>query len=483
MPRIAIIGAGSVVFSKTAVLDLLASPLGHTEIVLMAPTTSKTPYVKRFTQRVITDNGLDATVEVTTDLEMALAGADYVMTTFNVGGHAATVLDYKIPMQYGIDQCIGDTLGPGGVFRAMRTIPVAIELAAAMERICPNALLLNYVNPMGMVCWAIGATSSITSVGLCHGVQVTLDLVAHFTGVPKEEIDYLSAGINHMAWLLRLEHDGHDLYPKLRERFEEPSFFAAEKVRGEVFRHFGYFMTESTGHLSEYLPYFRSRPDLLDRFCDAPDFGGQSGAHAAWSEVVSRNLGNGEYLDSEPSELKPRGIDYGAHIIEAMETGGEFRLQGNLRNDGLIDNLPDEACVEGPVRIIDKRLERLPVGALPDQCAALNQTNLNVQRLGVNAALNGDTEALVHACAFDPLSSAVASLDEIRSMVSEMLEAQRQWLPQFEGASVRPVPPLRIAPEVVPAEIPLDPALAVVERFKELAEADASAGAGARTTL
>ncbi|MCP4402130.1 MAG: alpha-glucosidase/alpha-galactosidase, partial [bacterium] len=252
MRKVAIIGAGSIVFCKTLMLDIMATEgLEDTEFALMAPSTRNTSKVEEFIHKVIQANDLPAKVWVTTDRREALQNADYVISTFQVGGVPAFELDYTIPMKHGIDQCIGDTLGPGGIFRALRSIPVTLDLARDMEEVCPNALLLNYVNPMAMICWALGGTN-IEFVGLCHGVQTTLDLISGYVGVPKEKIEYLCAGINHMGWFLKIERDGQDLYPLLREHFEKPGYYVNEKVRGEVFRHFGYIMTESTGHLSEY---------------------------------------------------------------------------------------------------------------------------------------------------------------------------------------------------------------------------------------
>ena len=198
-----------------------------------------------------------------------------------VGGVDAFQLDYQIPMKYGVDNCIGDTLGPGGIFRAQRHVPALLEIAAEMRELCPNALLLNYANPMAMCCWALGTVSGLRFVGLCHGVQTTMDLIASYVGAKKEEIDFVAAGINHMAWFLRLEKDGKDLYPLLKANFEKPGYYANEKVRGEVMRHFGYFMTESTGHLSEYLPYFRKSKKALELYCDEPGFGGETGAYSS----------------------------------------------------------------------------------------------------------------------------------------------------------------------------------------------------------
>jgi alpha-galactosidase len=467
MPKIAIIGAGSVVFCKTLVLDILASGLSGVEFSLMAPSTRQTAQVKTFADGVIAKNNLAANCTVTTDRREALQGADYVIATFNIGGLKATELDYEIPMKYGVDQCIGDTLGPGGIFRALRSIPVALGLAKDMEALCPKALLLNYVNPMAMVCWALG-TTPINFVGLCHGVQVSLDLVSGYTGVPKEEIVYLSAGINHMAWFLKLEHEGRDLYPLLHEKFERAEYYANEKVRGETFRQFGYFMTESTGHLSEYLPYFRKNKGALELYCNEPAFGGESGAHVKWSRIVADRYNQGNVLADEGFTLPPRSHEYGSYIIEAVETNTPFHFQGNVINGGMINNLPSDCCAEGPMYADSSGLHKTVVGDLPSQCAALNQTNINVQRLTVEAALNGDPETIVHACALDPLSSAVLTLKEIREMTTEMLENQRQWLPQFEGKTIKPTPTIAIPKNLKRAKVPVDPALAVALRFSEL---------------
>ncbi len=468
--KVAIIGAGSIVFCKTLMEDIMATPgLEHTEFALMAPTRTRISQVEAFAQRVIKENNLAATAYATTDRREALRGADYVIATFQIGGIKGFEYDYKIPLKYGVDQCIGDTLGPGGVFRALRSIPVAIDMARDMEELCPKALLLNYVNPMAMVCWALG-TTRVNFVGLCHGVQTTMDLISGYVGVPKEEIDFLCAGINHMAWFLKLEHKGRDLYPILRERFEQPEYYVNEKVRGEVFRHFGYFMTESTGHLSEYLPYFRKNKKALDLYCDEPAFGGESGAYYTFCERVAAKYENRDILAGAPTKLPPRSIEYGSYIIEALETGKTFKFNGNVKNEGMITNLPADCCAEGPIYADRTGLHKTIVGDLPSQCAALNMTNINVQRLAVEAALTGDPEKIVHACALDPLTSAVLTLKEIREMASEMLEAEKQWLPQFEGKTIRPTPTIVIPKDVKRAVVPLDPALGIMARFEELAK-------------
>ena len=471
MAKVAIIGAGSIVFCKTLILDILATPgLEDTEFALMAPSTRRTTQVEAFVKRVIQANGLPAKVWKTTDTREALTSADYVIATFQVGGVAGFEADYKIPLKHGVDQCIGDTLGPGGIFRALRSIPTMVELVRQMEQLCPRAYLLNYVNPMAMVCWAIGATSAVPFVGLCHGVQTTLDLIAGYLGLPKSEIDFLCAGINHMGWFLKLEHAGKDLYPLLRERFELPEYYANEKVRGEVLRQFGYFMTESTGHLSEYVPWFRKNQRGLEMYCDEPAFGGESGAYYNWCKYVADKYENVKILDSEPVKLPNRSIEYCSYILEALQTGKIFKLNGNLINHGMISNLPSDCCAEGPIYVDRTGLHQTLVGNLPSQCAALNLTNINVQRLAVEAALQGDPEHIVHACALDPLTGAALTLDEIREMVADMLVAESKWLPEFEGKQLRSTPIISIPKDLKRAQVPVDPALAILARFGELAK-------------
>lgn len=471
MPKIAMIGAGSIVFCKTLFLDMVATPaLRNSEFRFMSRTQPKIERMKKFADRVIKDNGLAATTMATLDRREALKDADYVIAMLQVGGVDAFHLDYEIPMKHGVDQCIGDTLGPGGLFRALRTIPIMMDLARDMQELCPNAHLLNYVNPMASVCWALGKVPGLKYVGLCHGVQTTLDLIAGYVGVPKAEIDYLAAGINHMGWFLKMEHKGKDLYPLFKEKCELPEYYINEKVRIEVMRHFGYFMTESTGHLSEYVPWFRSGKEALARYCDEPAFGGETGAYLKWCRLISDKLENTDMLAEEPSAIPPRSVEYCSYILEALETGKIFKFQGNLRNDGYIANLPEGCCAEVPVFADRLGLHPVRVGALPAQLAALNQSNVTAQGLTVEAALTGDPELVVAAAALDPLTSACLTLKQARDMAAEMLAAEKQWLPQFAGKTLRPTPHIETPPGTAHASVPLDPALAVVHRFGELAD-------------
>jgi alpha-galactosidase len=473
MIKIAMIGAGSLVFCQTLVKDILVTKvLEDAEICLMSRTRPKLDKMHDYVSRVIRDNKLPAKVSSTLSRREALMGAKYVIVMIQVGGVDAFGMDYKIPLKYGVDQCIGDSLGPGGVFRALRTIPVLLDIARDMKELCPDAIMLNYANPMGAVCTALGKAADISFIGLCHGVQTTLDLISRYVEVPKDEIGFLAAGINHMAWFLSIRdrRDGRDLNPVLREKIEEPEYYVQEKVRAEVMRHFGYFMTESTGHLSEYLPWFRSSERALELYCDQPDFGGESGAYYNYCRMIADKFGKINYLENESTKLSGRSVEYCSYILEAVETDSVFRLNGNVRNDGYITNLPTGCCVEVPIFVDSRGLHPERIGDLPPQLAAMNQSNITVQELNVQAALTGNPEYAMHAVAMDPLTSAVCTLKEVREMVTEMLYAEREWLPQFEGKQLRSAPIIHIPSNVKPVDVPIDPALAIVHRFGELAD-------------
>ena len=473
MPKIAMIGAGSMIFCKTLSMDIMATPaLRDSEICLMSRTRPKLDRMEAFLKRVIKENGLPTKVWSTLDRREALKDADYVVVMIQVGGIEAFKSDYEIPLKYGVDQCIGDSLGPGGIFRGLRTIPVLVDIVKDMEELCPDALLLNYANPMAACCLALGRVARrVQFIGLCHGVQTTLGLIAGYVDVPKEQIDFICAGINHMGWFLKLANSktGEDLYPKLRANLEKPEYYVNEKVRGEVMRHFGYFMTESTGHLSEYLPWFRSSERALELYCDEPGFGGASGAYLKYGAMLADKFKDVDYLQSESTELGERSVEYCSHILEAHETDNVFRLNGNVRNDGFITNLPDGCCVEVPVFVDRLGIHPSHVGNLPPQCAALNQSNVTVQTLAVDAGMSGDVELIMHAVAMDPLTAACCTLKEIREMTAQMLEAEREWLPQFEGKTLEETPTINIPKDVRRADVPLDPALAIANRFGELA--------------
>jgi alpha-galactosidase len=442
MPKITLIGAGSVVFTRNLSSDILLTPaLQESTIALMDIDPERLAQARDLVQAIIDQRGLKAQVEATTDRREAVRDADYVITTFQQGGLDAYALDIEIPQRYGVEQCVGDTLGPGGVFRGLRTIPVLIDLCHDMDDLAPDALLLNYVNPMAANCWAVDVATGRPHVGLCHSVQGTSEMLAQWIGVPYDEVIYLCAGINHQAWFLEFRRGKEDLYPLIWQAIERPEVYAQEPVRIELMKHFGYFVTESSGHASEYLPYFRKNAqmvneDLVPRFTDNVnhwfDFG-RTGGYLRfcirWFEETQefyRNLLEG--VKDLPTE---RTHEYGSYIIEAMETNQPVRINGNVPNWGLIDNLPQGCCVEVPCLVDGNGIQPTAIGALPTQLAALNRTNVNVQELIVEAALTGDTEAVYHAVMLDPLTAAVCTLPQIRSMVDELLAAQSQWLPQF----------------------------------------------------
>ncbi len=473
MAKIAMIGAGSLVFCKTLVMDILATEaLQDSEICLMNRTQPKLDRMEAFVKKVIKENNVPATVTATLDRREALDGAKYVIIMIQVGGFDAFGHDYQIPMKYGVDQCIGDSLGPGGVFRALRTIPILADIAADMTKLCPDAIMLNYANPMGACCSGLAQVTDIPFVGLCHGVQTTLDLISRYVDVPKESIEHKCAGINHMAWFLSLKdkRDGRDLNPILRANIEKPEYYVNEKVRSEVMRHFGYFMTESTGHLSEYLPWFRSSQRALDLYCDEPGFGGETGAYYHYAKMLNEKYAGVDYLKMESPKITHRSVEYCSYIIEAVETDQTFRLNGNVRNDGYITNLPQGCCVEVPLFVDAQGLHPVRVGDLPIQLAAMNQSNVTVQQLTVEAALTGNPELAMQAIAMDPLTSAVCTLKEVRDMTQEMLTAEAEWLPQRQGKTLKDCPTIMIPKDVKPVEVPLDPALAIANRFQILAE-------------
>ncbi len=435
MAKIVFIGAGSVVFSRRLMIDILSFPaLADSHFALVDVDEARLDAARRVAERVIGERGSKATFEVTTDRREVMEGADYVVVMILHGGIDVISQDIDIPMKYGVDQCIGDTLGPGGVFRTLRTAPVMMDIAYDVEELCPEALVLNYTNPMAMLCWSMYKTSDIRLVGLCHSVQGTTEMLAKYVGVPKDEIDYFVAGINHQAWVLEMHHKGRDLYPDiLKAVVDNEELISKETTRSVLCRHFDYFVTEGSGHNSEYIPWMRKRPDLRQQYC--PDGSTWNGEHGYIKTLYSRPNWAADIekviADPKPIEFNP-SHEYGSGIINGCETNVPFRFNGNVPNTGLITNLPDDCCVEVPCMADRTGVHPIMVGDLPAHLAAINRTNVNVQELAVEAAINGDRRAAFHAIALDPLTSAVLSLDEIQQMVDEMFEAERQWLPQFD---------------------------------------------------
>jgi alpha-galactosidase len=445
MPKITLIGAGSTVFTRNLCSDILLTPaLQESTIALMDIDPERLDQARNLVQTIVDRRGLAAQVEATTHRREAVKGADYVITTFQQGGLDAYQLDIEIPQRYGVEQCVGDTLGPGGVFRSLRTIPVLIDLCHDMDDLAPDALLLNYVNPMAANCWAVAEATGRPHVGLCHSVQGTSEMLAEWIDVPYDEVLFLCAGINHQAWFLEFSRGKEDVYPLIWEAIERPEIYAQEPVRIELMKYFGYFVTESSGHASEYVPYFRKNAgmvneDLVPRFTDKVnhwfDFGRTGGylryCFERFAESQEEYQALLEGVKNPPSE---RTHEYGSYILEAIETNQPARINGNVPNHGLIANLPYGCCVEVPCLVDGNGIQPTAVGALPAQLAALNRTNVNVQELIVEAALSGNVEAVYHAVMLDPLTAAVCTLPHIRSMVDDLLAAQIQWLPQFHGA-------------------------------------------------
>ncbi|MCH8186427.1 MAG: alpha-glucosidase/alpha-galactosidase [Chloroflexi bacterium] len=423
MPKIAIIGAGSVVFTRRLVGDLLSFPsLEGSHLSLMDVDEQRLALIGRLVEKMVRDSGVVATVDTTLDRRRALDGADYVITTIRVGDRDD--VDRGIPQRFGVDQAVGDTIGPGGVIKGLRTVPVLLEVCRDMEELCPQAWLLNYTNPMAIACWAIGDATSTRTVGLCHSVQNTAQRLAEYIGAPPEDISHWTAGINHMAWFLRFERDGHDAYPELRASMDDQRNYARDSVRFEVMRQFGYFVSESSRHMSEYTPYFRGARTRMEDFNLAPfdvDAGEREQRGKAHYAAIQREL------ESDAPLRLVRTNEYAAYIIDSMETGTTRVVNVNVRNDGLITNLPEGCCVEVPCVVDRLGVHPCHVGELPAQCAALIQTNVNVQRLAVKAILEADREAAVHAVMLDPLTSSILPLADIRAMVEEMFAAQPDY--------------------------------------------------------
>ena len=448
MARIVFIGAGSTVFARNLMGDILSFPeLSSSTIALHDINEERLRTSEIVGHKIVETLGVSATIEATTDRRAALAGANYVITMFQVGGYKpSTVIDFEIPKKFGLEQTIADTLGIGGIMRGLRTIPVMLDICRDMEELCPDALLLNYVNPMSMLCWAISRASTIKTIGLCHSVQHTAHQLAEDLGIDAETIEYRCAGINHMAFYLefqqRIGSQVTDLYPRIAERanvFPMPTRGDVERsdggfdglsdaVRYEMFKRLGYFVTESSEHFSEYVPWFikGGRPDLLDRYgipldeyprrCERQIEG--------WESLRNR-------LENPDAKLRVvQSMEYGSGIIHSRETGVARTVYGNVPNRGIISNLPDDCCVEVPCVVDASGITPVVIGALPPHLAALMQTNINVQSLTVEAALTGKREHVYHAAMFDPHTAAELDLDQIWSLVDELLDAHRGMIPE-----------------------------------------------------
>ncbi|MCH8205720.1 MAG: alpha-glucosidase/alpha-galactosidase [Chloroflexi bacterium] len=427
MAKIAFIGAGSVVFTRRLLQDIVSTPaLTDARITLMDIDPDRLDLIGRFAKRLVSDANAANTVEATTDRTRALDGADYVITTIRVGDDLA--IDHGIPLKYGVDQSVADTIGPGGVFKALRTVPVLLDICHDMESLCPDAWLLQYTNPMAISCWAIAEATQIRAVGLCHSVQQTTAQLADYVGAPRDSVSAWVAGINHMAWFLRFQRDGQDAYPALWEALEDADTYARDPVRFEVMRYFGHFVTESTRHMSEYVPYFRTNPKRVERF----------NLNRITTDLSRLERRNEEYFGKMHDEVAGssplaagRSDEYASRIMEAIETGAPTVINGNLRNDGLITNLPEGACVEVPCLVDRLGIHPMAVGELPPHLATLNRSNIAVQELAVRAVLQSSREAARHAVLLDPLTAACLPLDEIDAMFDDMWAAHGERLAAY----------------------------------------------------
>jgi alpha-galactosidase len=437
MTKITFIGAGSTVFAKNLLGDILSFPeFADSTISLMDidPVRLKTSEI--VAHKIAEFFGAKPKIEATLDRRQALDGADYAISMFQVGGYKpSTVVDFEIPKKYGLRQTIADTLGIGGIMRGLRTIPVFLDICKDMEELCPDVMFLQYVNPMAMNTWAINRASKIKTVGLCHSVQGTAEALAYDIGVPFEEINYICAGINHMAFYLKFERNGEDLYPQIRKALEAQTYGRryrglADHVRYEVFRRTGYFVTESSEHFSEYVPWFikPNRSDLIEQYeIPLDEYIRRCEDQLAEWESERAALERGE-LDEEYE----RSPEYGSLIIHSMETGIPRVVYGNVANHGLIDNLPQGCCVEVPCLVDKSGLQPTKIGQMPPQLAALQQTNINVQSLVVEAALTGKREHIYHAAMLDPHTAAELSLEQIWSLVDDLIEAHGDMMPKYQ---------------------------------------------------
>lgn len=417
------IGAGSAVFARRLMIDVLSWPeLEDSQICLMDINEDRLNLIEALVRKIVADRKLRASIVATTDRRRALEGSDYVITTIAVGwNYERERPEVAIPLKYGLNQSVADTIGVGGIFRFLRTAPTMLDICHDIERLCPRALLLNYVNPMAMLCWAIGRATRVATIGLCHSVQGTANQLARYLDVPPDRLSYWTAGINHQAWYLTLQDGKQDLYPRLRERIADPAIYNQDKVRFEILRHFGYFVTESSRHMSEYVPYFRRTPELLEQFAPPTP----SSAAARRDErfaSIRRQIEGTEEIDFRRTE------EYCSYIIHAIETNQPFRFNANVINEDLITNLPSGCCVEVPCLADGTGIHPCHVGDLPSQLAAVNRTNVNVQELAVKALLEEDRDAIYHAVQVDPLASSVLSLAQMRQMTDEIIAAHGEWI-------------------------------------------------------
>src|SRR5512139_1046599 len=438
MTKIAFIGAGSLGFTGELVRDILTFPLlEDATISLMDIHAGRLEWAKKGVEKLIAAGNRPAKVEATLDRAEALWGADVVLTTILAGSTDVWRHDIEIPKKYGVDVNVGDTRGPSGIFRFLRTINPMMDIVRDMERHCPRAVLLNYTNPMALLCGALQRSSFIPTTGLCHSVQGTAQMLGWWIGAPLEEITYTCAGINHQAWYLDFKWNGEDAYPLIhRAVTEEQEVYESEIVRNEMYLHLGYYVTESSGHNSEYNWWFRKRPDLIEKYC-RHGTGWNPGEYAYILKEYQNNEATWkdqarDWFAAETPIVLDRGHEYAAYIINALVGGEMYQFNGNVPNTNLVTNLPQGACVEVPVLVDKAGFHPIHVGALPPQCAILTNLNSSIEELAITASLTGDPTMVYHAIAHDPLTAAVLSLAEIKQLVNELFKQNEAYLPQFK---------------------------------------------------
>jgi alpha-galactosidase len=433
MSKIAIIGAGSSVFAAEMMRDILSldcEPVGT--FALVDIDAQRLELAQRMAELLVEHSGKKWQVDASCDRRKVLKDTDYVISTIEVAGLENVISDFEIPFKYGVDQCIGDTIGPGGLFKALRTVPAWLEILKDVQELAPTSLVMNYTNPMSIIVLAGTRFSKLPMVGLCHSVQHTSMQLAVYTDVSYPELGWRCAGTNHLSWFVELTRQGEDIYPLLYERSRIPEIYEQDPVRFELMVELGAFVTESSGHASEYLPYFRKRPDLILKSMRS-GYRGESGFYArnwpVWRAEAEQNIRH--ILAGEQSFHLYRGIEYAADIIEAIQTNQNKIIYGNVPNTGLIENLAPGGIVEVACLVNRQGIQPLHFGALPTHLAALNQQHLAFHELVVTAIMEREREAAVHALMLDPLTSAVCSLSEIRQLFDEMVEAEKSYLPEF----------------------------------------------------
>ena len=441
--KITIIGAGSVGFTKKLCCDILKVPeFEDIEIALTDINAHNLDMIAQIIRRIVSVNGLKTRVTATTDRRRALEGARYVMNCVRIGGLEAFADDIRIPLKYGVDQCVGDTICAGGLLYAQRGITAMMDFAKDVREVAePGALFLNYANPMAMMTWAMIDHGRVNTVGLCHGVQNGHRQISRALGVPMAEVDIVCSGINHQTWYLDIRHQGRKVSrDELLAAFERhPAFSQQEKVRIDVLKRFGFYSTESNGHLSEYLPWYRKRPDQITDWISMDEWiHGETGGYLRIS-TEGRNWFEQDFptfLDEAGAPLSgyERTDEHASHILEGLETGRTYRGHFNVKNGGIIKNLAPDCIIESPGFVDRFGINMVEGITLPDACAATCSASVNVQRMGMKAAITGDVELLKQAVLHDPLVGAVCTPEEVWQMVDEMLVAQAEWLPQYAEA-------------------------------------------------